>query len=474
VRSRASAIFAIWAMMVVVIAATLAAAYPPPTLAFELKRTRGFVPPPAVGKLADSVTLNLALGAHYFFTLVQHRQPTFGLVDDFLSFSTARNGVHVFHGSSFGDDTEFAGSYSQQFAKIVGVAFMAEYAESTWFAPLSRLWNDGLRAPRGRIALRKRHPTKDGPDHLAAPFDPTVTRTKDPLYVVEFKGRTGQVDFKHAAFVEWRKQARNIVASAGGREIKLKSWVLAFNYAFENLGTRNSTLLVEDPWTARADRPPLEATRGNIAFVVREHLARQCAKFDAGFLAAPVLEGRALEQPLTVMPRVYKVRHPALRNRRYVGYFAARGPNGELVCLPGPLTRMPSPLVVEVLGENPFRTAVVRVGSPRSPHHIFIEHDAPTNSPERTLRQIIRSILQGDEDTIFIGQDATMLRACMQTPVDAELGGEPFTEMIEFQGIANVDQEAGQGFVQVLRNGGLLADSSVVIEEENAEWWGEG
>lgn len=445
--------------------AELAVTFPATTFEFDLSGPRGFVPPPAVARLKEFVTLNVALGAHYFFTLVQHREPTFGLVLDFLSSSTHRNGRHVFHGSSFGDDAEFAVGYSQQFAKFVGIAFMAEYAGSTWFAPLERLWDDGVSAADGHVSLCKRHPRKEGPDYLAAPFDPTVRRSADPLYVLEFKGRSRPVDFKHDKFVEWRKQARNIIAKVDGHEVKLKSWILAFNYAFENLGPRNSRLLVEDPWTASADKPPIEATRRNTARVVREHLARQCTKFGAGMLGAPVLAGRMPEP--AVLPRVYKVQHHLLRSRRYIGHFAARRPDGELVWMPARLPMIAGRLDVDVFDDGSFNTAVVLAPDRQ---RILVHHRGPLN--EESIRRMMRSLLDGDEEVLFIGQDASMLRGCMQTPVEDELDGEPFAEMIEFQGNTDVGQTAEQGFVQVLRNGAVLADASLVVEdEESGDWW---
>lgn len=450
-------------------AAALAAEYPPQTFGFELKKARGFVPPPGVAALKDSVTLNLALGAHYFFTLVQHRVPTFGLVTDFLSFSSVRDGCHVFHGSSFGDDSEFAGDYSQQFAKFVGIAFMAERADSTWFASLARLWNEGLKASDGQIAFKKRRPTKDGPDYLAAPFDPTTASSKDPLYVVEFKGRAGRVAFSHSVFGDWRKQSRNIHASVDGHEVKLKSWILAFSYAFENSGDRISTLLVEDPWTAREDRPPLEATRRNIGRVVREHIARQCLKFNAGRLAGPVLAGRMPERT-EGFPGVFKVRHPALQKRRYIGAFAARGPDGELVWMPEPLTRLPRRLDIEVLDDSPgpFHTAIVRVGPSGDRRVVVYGHGS--NFSDAALRRILRSLFDGGGAQLFLGQDATMVRDCMRTGVDRELAGEAFTAPIQFQETA--DTIEGPGYVQVLRNGAVLADANIVAsEEEDSDWW---
>jgi hypothetical protein len=63
-----------------------------------------------------------------------------------------------------------------------------------------------------------------------------------------------------------------------------------------------------------------------------------------------------------------------------------------------------------------------------------------------------------------------MIRECMRTPIDGELGGEPFTQLVELQG--NVEVGEDQRYVQVLRNGGVLADAAALTtSDEDVDWW---
>lgn len=452
--------------------------YPKQKLGFELKRTKGFSPPAPIQNLSTSVDLDLSLGAHYFFTFVHHRTPTFGLVEDFINFSTTVNGIHTFDGSGFGDDAESSQSYSAQFAKLVGVAFMAQYANCTWFASMSRMWRDGLVSATGRIEFKKRHPKSNGPDYLAAPFDP-ASATSDPLYVVEFKGRTGVVKFSHEAFRAWRKQSKNIRAyDPNGVEVNLKSWVLAFNYAFEGgEGRENSTLLVEDPWTAPANVPALGHDRRAVSRIIREHLARQCPKFGLGHLSRALVTDAGQDLSALRLPGIFTVHHPRLGVRRYVGGFATRGPDGNLFWLPdGWLDgRLRHDVDIEIFpssqGGDWFEFLVhVRGRSSRS-RRAFVRVFGQARPPAPVeLRRMLRELLGGSTTSVFVGQDATMIRECLRTPIDAELGGISFSEPIELAGTTEYQETTG--YVQVLRNGGIVAGTDLVsLEEDSDAWW---
>ena len=456
-------------------AAALAREFPPQSFVLDLRKVRGFVAPPGVSKLVGDVTLNLALGAHYFFTAVQGREPTFGLVQDFLSFSTQRDGRHVFTGSSLGGDAESNASYSNLFAKIVGVAFMSEHADATWFAPLLRLWGTGLSTPAGTIDLRKRHPKKDGPDFLCAPFDPSASASLDPLYVLEFKGRTGALTFDHGAFKSWRSQARNIQAKSPTGAVNLKSWILAFNYAFEHgTGREQSALLVEDPWTETERAEPLEPARASIETVVREHIARQCSKLGAPLLAPAVLAGRRVENG-SMLPAIFRVRHPRLSNRRYIGGFATWGLDGELCWTTGPRHPWASDyeLFVDAVGA-PFHAHVRVRGRGSSPtSRVVAEVFAGGPMSRADLERLVRSVVSGGGGDLFVGQDAAMIRACVRARRGQPLDDEAFTTMLDVRGEGSAEGEA-VGFVQLLRNGSVIADAQLVETEKAPDAWWQG
>jgi hypothetical protein len=457
-------------------AATLAHDYPPPTLALDLKKVRGFVPPPGVAKLKDEVTLNLGLGAHYFFTLVQHREPAFDLVRNFLQFSTTVAGRHVFTGSSLGDDTETNQAYSNLFAKVTGVAFMSEYAEATWFASMSRVWDSGLDVPGGKVTFKKRHPSKDGPDFVSAPFDPAASGCADPLYVLEFKGRTGTVKFTHKVFSDWRHQAVNIRATGPAGPVNLKSWILVFNYAFEHgKGRECSALLVEDPPTEQADVPPMKRVRGSIETVVREHLSRQCPRFGVPRLAPAVLAGRPVED-LRALPTVFRVRSQGLADRRYLGAFANLGPNGELLWTPDPERKLlhgDYDILVHGGDDDPLYLRI-RIGSHSRPstHDIHV-----SGSPSISAAQIAALVRSATDrrGAIFVGQDATMIRASMRTKAGQGLDDPAFTVAMEVRGdrpAGRLVEDGAPEFVQLLRNGSIIADANLVdAEKASAEWW---
>lgn len=181
--------------------------YPRVELGFGLREEPGFTPPPGVAELRGRPTVNvdLARGAHYFFTCIVHDTPSYQDVEKFLRWTLGADGPHRFIGSSFSEDSEYNIDLSKTFSKLVGIGFMSEYAGSTWFASLSRKrWESGITSPGGVYTFAKVNPEDDGPDYLAATFDPSAAGVVDPLFALEFKGRAERVEFDHAKFHAWR------------------------------------------------------------------------------------------------------------------------------------------------------------------------------------------------------------------------------------------------------------------------------
>lgn len=106
--------------------------YPPQLLAFELEQTPGFVCPPRIASLRDSVEIDLARGAQMLSTVVMGKEYiAYGQVEDFIGNSVPGGGMHRFSGSSLGEEPEVSQGLSNVFSKIIGLSFMEAYAETT-------------------------------------------------------------------------------------------------------------------------------------------------------------------------------------------------------------------------------------------------------------------------------------------------------------------------------------------------------
>ena len=464
-------------------AADLATRFPPVQLGFDLREEPGLTPPPGVAALRgrDSLSVNLAVGAHYFYTCLTHREPSFNIVQEFLDSTTDTSAPHTFIGSNWSDDDEWNRSLSKQYSKLVGIAFMATHAESTWFARVK--WNSPFGPHDDRVRFRKQDPDMLGPDFVAAPFDPEQSGLPDPFHVLEFKGRSAEVSFDSPAFGKWRSQARNIVCrDADGDERSLKSWVLAFNYAFEvrGRGRTHSALLVDDPLAGPPDVERMAPTRRNIEPIIRAHLARNARKLGAGMLTHGLLSGRVPERPR--WPQLFRIDHPKTRGRLYVGGFASLDPTGSLVWSSAPVPPMLGALHhyghahidVEVHGpDHAFLHARVRHrGQGRvALVDVHVHGGMPGLQTDADARRWLESMLGGSRrDQLFLGQDATMLRGALQTPVGQGLVGTPFTDLVQVQG-GHGEGESPK-FIQVLRNGSALASAHAVeAVEPGPDWW---
>jgi hypothetical protein len=385
---------------------------------------------------------------------------------------------HRFIGRNFSLDKEWNGATSSRYAKLVGIAFMAEHAGSTWFSPID--WTEDLESTDGKMSFRKLDPDDDGPDYLAAPFDPAASGTPDPFYVLEFKARKQRVTFDSPTFGKWRAQAANIdCVDASGKHRSLKSWVLAFNYAFEQSGVGRdcSTLLVDDPKVGRPDSRPIEPTRESITPIIRAHLARQCQKLGAGNLVGPILGGR-LPERTPIFPQTYLINHPKLGGRRYIGWFGSWGPGGEVIWSSGPRSGVARWGVdhlymdVQVDGQGFHAHARLRGrGQTRAHVDVFVHRPGPWAASPQDVESWLRQALEGSAGAdFFIGQDATMLRTCLHTRRGVALTGTPFADPIE------LSQRALGGdspyTVQVIRNGSALASSQAVRPaEDDLDWW---
>jgi hypothetical protein len=218
---------------------------------------KGFAPPPKVRKLGARLKVDLALGIHFFYTVVEGRQPCFAVLQEFLSCTAPGSSPHRFLGESLSNDEDRSVNLSNDFGRFTGIGFMAEYAEATWFFPLPKSGRAVLQSPGGAITVTRasKRKTEPWPDYLAAPFNPRSDGVPNTgmFYPLEFKGRGGYVDLTHRTFSSWVKQSINIqITRANGEQLRAKSWVLAFIYRCSdaNVKHQHSTLLVHDPPTA--------------------------------------------------------------------------------------------------------------------------------------------------------------------------------------------------------------------------------
>jgi hypothetical protein len=402
----------------------------------------GFTPPPQVVALGQQgiVDVDLLLGAQLLWTVVMGKsQVSYGDVYNWMSLSVQGRSPHQFADSSFGDDSEVGGDLSSTFSKLVGLAFLGKYAATSWFKVLRPLWGETLSTGAGPVHIDKPRPKDDGPDYLAAPFDPSSAPLGGPFYAVELKGRKAKVEFSSDVFKNWSSQASNIALSAASGPLNLKSWIVAFNYGFSQArGSREeSTLLVEDPEISTG-APLLEATRENGASIIRDHLARQCVNLGAGVLASAVKLGTGLDAT-TPLPRVYRVDHPRLLQRQYVGQWYSPNNLGELTPAAFPLTPW-SPSGLEVVEHGP---GFFVVRWPRARAEVFIHSEASSWLDRRGPQNLLRRLF-GAGDSIFVGQDATMLRSAARTQQGNPLDGTPFSDELHFNDTIGDDAYQGQ------------------------------
>jgi hypothetical protein len=421
-----------------------------------IQQVAGFTPPPAVGALKGEVDLDLVLGNQMLWTAAAIRTPvSYGLLYDWNALTMPDASPHRFLGSSIGEDSELSGDLSGAFSKLVGLAFMGEYAGTAWFKVLRPLWDDNLVTRAGPIEITKRDVDNDGPDYLAAPFDPAAKQYGGPFYAVEFKGRKAKVKLDSETFRAWSAQAANISLriTPANTPVNLKAWVLGFNYGFAKpAGSREeSTLLVEDPESAPGERL-LEPDRLNASSIIRDHLARQCVLLGASVLAPLVRLGLPLDG-VARLPPVYKIDHPRLRDRRYIGAWFIAAPTGELFPSPTPSLSGGWTMIAE--GPDWF---VFRRGNDDAEIHIHIFGKARDG-----LRELI-----SDNNAVFVGQDATMLRRCTEVAIGEVLDGEPFQDEIHF--VETTGEGPAAVTVRVLRNGSVLA-SGRATQADQAPFW---
>jgi hypothetical protein len=442
----------------------------PPTLArqqlqFLLQTTPNFNPPTAVTDLTTNslVDLDLVRGSQVLWTAVMKKQVvSYGDVYHWIALTDPGKSPHRFAESSFGDDSEVGGDMSSNFSKIVGLAFLNEFAGATWFKVLRPLWGNTLATTGGPVSISKPRPDDDGPDYLAAPFDPTNAGLGGPFYAVEFKGKKAKVEFNSGTFRSWSSQSTNVLLTGGatGAPVNLKSWVVGFNYGFaQPMGSRElSALLVEDPEIAPG-RPLLASERLNASSIIRDHLARQCILLGAPAIAPLVRRGTGFDG-VTSLPPVYQIDHPRVRGRRYIGRWYHIDQDGQ--CLPSSL---PSGLGLRGNG------IIVRSGKSHLIVHSkdgLVEIFARGSGPGwRGPMDWLQSLL-GMKDTIFVGQDATMLRRSIQTSLAMPLDGEPFQDEIQFKDVSGDGPSPSS--IRVLQSGSIVV-SNIPVAEESAEFW---
>jgi hypothetical protein len=104
-----------------------------------VQQTANFVPPAGVAALGTTVDLDLVLGTQLLWTAAMKKTISYGALYDWIGLSVPNKSPHRFTGSSLGDDSEMGGDLSSTFAKVIGLAFMGEYASACWFTVLRSL-----------------------------------------------------------------------------------------------------------------------------------------------------------------------------------------------------------------------------------------------------------------------------------------------------------------------------------------------
>jgi hypothetical protein len=419
----------------------------PVRLGFDLQRAPNFDPPPAIENLGRSVMLDLARGCQMLWTVALGRsRVSYACLELFIDLSAPGPGLHRFSGSRFGTDAELATSFSSTFAKLIGLAFMQQYAGTCWVAELDLFWRNGLQTKAGKVDFSKKRPKEHGPDYIAAPFDPTKRTGQEPYYALEFKGRKAPLTFTHKAFRAFAKQAENIQVSKDRRILNLKSWVLLYNYGFvEPIDSREiCTLLVSDPESAPR-KPRVSPEDDDGSWIIREHLARQCLQLGAAVLAPLVRAGIRNSVSAIELP-VYRVAHPELGDRRYIGRWFLPLPDGEM--LPMPICCWPE------LSQPSADRLIVELGGATLADIRFVG-----GSPESLVDCLFST------PPVFVGQDANMLRACLRTAPSSPLTDEVFSKPQEL-----FDRSGAN--ISLLANGSIVANASSAVRDPEWLWNG--
>jgi hypothetical protein len=454
----------------------------------RLSTASGFTPPQKVKLLAksSSVKVNLALGIHYFYTAVEKGEVSFGALLDFHARTVPNLTPHRFTGRSLSIEEEEANVLSNRFARFLGIGFMAEYVDATWFFPLPKHGRAVLHTRSGEVTLSRAKSKMRWPDYLAAPFNPERSHAKSlgAFYPLEFKGRTASIDFEDSQYRAWLDQSTNIaIRSVDGKPLRMKSWVLALNYRCIDRPAKHeaSTFLIHDPQIG-SDNAPLPASAGSI---IRSHLARQCRKLGMASLSAFVESG-VWPEGRRHWPQVYRIRHrdPGFKDRRYVGRFITWGLNGEPTAVPEDSLSfgLSPPIVLDGVFHGRFRgprdwvECHVHIDSRRSgTFEVHVDSPGRTWTEDR-VRSLLNAVLRGSmRRGVFIGQDAKMLRSCISTPLSDEPSGDEFEIPFEVSDLGAGDKADSQeglpvGAVQVLRNGSVIANPGLLEPVEDEFW----
>lgn len=309
---------------------------------------------------------------------------------------------------------------------------------------MGELWDSEFLTSAGNITCQKRQARSYGPDFLAASFDP-ADFSGDVFHAIENKGSAKAVGFSTEQFRKWLRQARNIRLRVGREPVAVKSWVSAFAYGFD-ADNRDSTLLLADP--PSDEQGGTGALKSSWSALVRMHLARRCRLLGQYALGEAVLYGREPRQPF---PAVYRVSHPQLGARRYFGAWYVRRPDGTLQPV-----RLPFDLSGAWLhrGGGAFEIAGGGAGTPFRIHVFF---DGPGQVPPWVLEYLLGG------ESVFVGQDAAMIRTCLKTPLEKQLPA-PLDERVMVNGD---DLE-----LLVLENGSIACAGSLVKPDpEGGEFW---
>lgn len=449
---------------------------------FKIKIEDGFILPEKIKNLKNEVSVNLGLGIHYFYTVVEEKKASWGILQDFISYTKVGINKHQFTNKSISNDRERSNNLSNEFGKMIGIGFMAEYANSTWFCPLPEKTDKVLTLPQGELTISRLEKGKGNswPDYISAPFNPKNNNedSMGSFYPLEFKGKSEYIKFDSSEFKKWIKQSKNISFKLKDnnkeKEVSSKSWVLAFNYRCsendKHKEHENSTLMVYDPEVGKSE---IEQPKTAAPFI-REHLARQCRKLGLGHLAPYVLAG-ILPESFANWPNVYKINHPKFNNPHYIGRFVSWGLDGELFAVHPPNNWFPFSSIdsgfIDIYMKGQNIHGHIELNARKRGNDIVI-HGNIDNYTQNQIRQFFSGY---HNNTFFIGQDADMIQKCVNTPENIELDGYMFNTPFEYTDFKNfnsdnLNQENFKGSVQIIRNGSIIANSNLILPVKEDFW----
>lgn len=177
---------------------------------------------------------------------------------------------------------ELRGALSTVLGRAFARAFLYQYYDFTWFAPMERLLHSTFRGYKARR-------TRSGgntPDWLAG-----TANSRVKAEIVEAKGIHRRTVSRDSALLPpWRRQLQNVTITKNSQRQSLKGWIIATRWVTTDEPRRTPRMYVEDPRTPGEVEPTPEDTKTLVEWAAREHIAHYLARTDQADLSLRVIK----------------------------------------------------------------------------------------------------------------------------------------------------------------------------------------